>query len=244
MILNSKYYFSHFMKILFIFSVMIFQISCKQTGITGTEVYFSEAEKGLPAQTTRMLVTKKYLRIDDGKPNNDFLLYDRVSHVIYTTNSMDQRTLVINAQPLNKQSPIKLENKIKIISTDAPTIEGKNVVHLQLSTNKKLCYDVFAVDGFLPEVVTALKEYRLALAGEQAAVIDLMPKEMLQACDLANNIFYASRHLEHGFPIRLQETNGRFRELVEYKQGIKIDAALLKLPEGYTEFTTEEMRSR
>ena len=103
---------------------------------------------------------------------------------------------------------------------------------------------MFAVSGFLPDVTKALKEYRQALAGEQAALIDAMPAEMLKACDLANNIFNATRHLDHGFPVRLKETDGRFRELVEYKKNTRIDAGLLKLPEGFSEFTTEEVRNR
>jgi hypothetical protein len=232
------------MKVIFIISIMSFQTACKQPGVTGTEVYFNEIESGASGQTTRMIVTKKFLRIDDGKPGNDFLLFDRVNRVIYSTNSLDQRTLVINAQPLDKKSPLKLENKIEKIPTDAPAIEGKKVAHLQLSTNDQICYDLFAVKDFLPDVVVVLKEYRQLLAGEQAVLINALPKEMLQPCDLANNIFYASRHLEHGFPVRLQETDGRFRELVKYKQDIKIDSGLMKLPEGYTKFTAEEMRTK
>lgn len=237
-------YFSRTLKTFLFSSLVIFQASCNLFGTTGTEVYFSETENNLSEQSTRMLVTKKYLRIDDGKSSNDFLLFDRKNKTIYSTNSLDQRTLVIKAQPLNRKSPIKLENTLKEIPTDAPSIEGNKVTHLELSTNKKICYDVFAVAGFLPDVTAALKEYRQALAGEQALVIDAMPLEMLQACDLANNIFYASRHLEHGFPVRLKETNGRFRELVEYKKNTKIDAGLLKLPEGFTKFTTDEIRNR
>lgn len=242
--INSGNIYSFSMKLFIIFSVMVFQISCKQTGITGSEVHFNEVDSGGSKQTTRMIVTKKYLRIDDGKTSNDFLLYDREKRVIYSTNSLDQRTLVINVIALSTKSPIKLENKIEKIPTDAPEIEGKKVIRLKLSTNNEVCYDLFAVEGFLPDVVAALKEYRLTLAGEQAVIINAIPKEMLQACDLANNIFYASRHLEHGFPLRLQETNGKFRELVEYRQDIKIDAALFKLPEGYENFTAEDMRGK
>lgn len=240
----SAIVFRPVLKVMVIAVLVTALFSCKQLGNTGTEVYFSETENNLSEQTTRMLVTKNYLRIDDGTNGKDFLLFDRKNKIIYSTNSLDQRTLVIKAQALSIKSPIKLENTIKNIPTDAPSIEGNKVTHLQLSTNKTICYDLFAVPGFLPDVTTALKEYRQALAGEQGAVIDTMPAEMLQACDLANNVFHASRHLEHGFPIRLKETNGRFRELVEYKKNIKIDAGLLKLPEGFSKFTTEEIRSR
>ena len=111
-------------------------------------------------------------------------------------------------------------------------------------TNNEVCYELFAAEGLMPKVVTALKEYRTALAGEQAVIIDAIPKSMLMPCDLANNIFMPTRHLDHGFPVRLQETKGRFRELVNYRLDINIDEALLKLPEGYTEFTAEDIRSR
>lgn len=239
---HHNYDLTTFVKILLITPIIIFQTSCKQGGITGTEIIFNESENEGAEQVTRMIVTKKYLRIDDGKTSNDFLLFDRTKRIIYSTNSLDQRTLVITSQPLNTKSPVKLEDSIKIIPTDAPDIEGKNVTRVQLSTNNNLCYDLFAVKGFLTDAVAALKEYRSALAGEQAVIVNEMPKETLQPCDLADNIFNSTRHLEYGFPVRLKETNGRFRELVDYKKEIKIDAALLKLPENYKHFTTEEMR--
>ena len=244
MIFDNSNYFKKRLLISLSVIVLIFLNSCTKTGLQGTEVIFSETEKGAPEQVTRMLVTKKYLRIDEGKNNNDFLLYDRVKRVIYSTNSTDKRTLVVNAQPLNRKSPIKLGNKVEKIPTDAPPIDGHKVQHLNLLTNNEICYDLFAAEGLLPKVVTALKEYRIALSGEQAAIIDAMPKEMLMPCDLANNIFMSTRHLDHGFPVRLQETKGRFRELVNYRQDISVDEALLKLPEGYSEFTAEDMRNR
>ncbi len=230
--------------IVLIFITLGFLSSCTKNSLKGTEVTFSETEKDTPEQVTRMLVTEKYLRIDEGINNNDFLLYDRVNRVIYSTNSTDKRTLIVRAQPLTRKSPIKLGNKAKIIHTDAPKIDGYQVQHLNLLTNKEICYDLFAAEGLLPQVVTALKEYRIALSGEQAAIIDAIPKDMLLPCDLANNIFMSTRHLEHGFPVRLQETKGRFRELVNYRQDIDIDEGLLRLPEGYSEFTAEDMRNR
>ncbi len=229
--------------IVLILVTLTFLSACTKKSVQGAEVMFSETEQEAPEQVTRMLVTKNYLRIDEGKDNNDFLLYDRVKRVIYSTNSTDKRTLVVHAQPLTRKSPIKLGNKVKTIHTDAPTIGGNKVKHLNLLTNNEICYDLFAAEGLLPQVVTALKEYRVALSGEQAAIIDAMPKDMLQPCDLANNVFMSTRHLDHGFPVRLQETKGRFRELVSYRQGINIDEALLKLPEGYSEFTAEDMRN-
>jgi hypothetical protein len=240
----NKKYFSILVNILIVTLSGALMSSCKQQNNTGTQVFFNETGNDLSAQTTRMLVSKKYLRIDDGTSTNDFLLFDRKKRIIYSTNSMDQRILVIKPRPLDRKSPVKLENTVKKITTDAPPIEGKKVTHLALHTNKKICYDLFAVDGFLPDVTAALKEYRQALAGEQAIAIDTMPSEMLQACDLANNVFHASRHLEHGFPIRLKETNGKFRELVDYMKNFRIAPELFVLPEGYSEFTTEDIRNR
>jgi len=232
------------MKPVYFFLLISFAVSCKQNEYTGSEVFFSETESGAPEQKTRMLVTSKFLRIDTGESKNDFLLYDRTTRQIFSTNSLDKRTLVISAQPVRGKSPIKLENTQVRLPTEAPSIAGKKVAHIQLSTNKSLCYDLYTVEGLLPDVVSALREYRNALAGEQSVALGSIPKEMQNACDIANNIFYASRHLEYGFPVRLQETGGKLRELVEYRQEIKLAKELFRLPEGYTKFSPEDMRNR
>ena len=218
--------------------------ACKGQAVPGTATVltFAEQQPGSAPQRTRMLVNAAYVRIDDGEDGPDFLLFDRRQKVIYTTNSLDRRILVIKDKPVGRASPIALEHKIIKDEKTYPPLGGRSVTHYQYLSNGDRCYDVYVAEGLLPKVVAALREFRVVLAGEQAAALEIMPKEFYSACDLANNIFEPARHLRHGLPIRQRDMTGRTRELVDYKTGVKVDAALFVLPEGYRRFTMEQMR--
>lgn len=213
-----------------------------------TAVYMVEHEADFEPTRTRMIVTPEFLRIDDGRDGGDFLLYHRRERTIYNVSAADALILVIAPQPVGA-APLALEHRIESENNNAPDVGGKKVRHYRLLTNRDLCYDLYAADGLLPEVVTALREFRETLAGEHAQALAFTPQEMQTPCDLANNIYAPARHLAHGFPIRVAETNGRdatrvrTTELLDYRQGFAADAALFRLP-GYRRMTLQELRRR
>jgi hypothetical protein len=128
-------------------------------------------------------------------------------------------------------------------SVDMPDVGGKPVSGYQLYTNDQVCYRVFVVEDLLEEPRQALSEFRQVLAGEHAAVESFTPTEFQSVCDAANNIFLPARHLALGFPIRNQDMSGRVRTLVDYKLDYPLNDKLFVLPEGYTRYTTLEMRT-
>jgi len=213
-----------------------------------TAVYMVEHEADFEPMRTRMIVTPEFLRIDDGRDGGDFLLYHRGERTIYNVSVADALILVIAPQSVGA-APMALEHRVESESDNPPDVGGKKVRHYRLLTNRALCYDLYAADGLLPEVVTALREYRESLAGEHAQALAFTPREMQTPCDLANNIYAPARHLAHGFPIRVAETNGRdgtrvrTTELLDYRRGFAADAALFRLP-GYRRMTLEELRRR
>lgn len=215
----------------------------------GTALYFVEQEEGAEAGRTRMLVTAEYLRIDDGADAGDFVLYRRDEKTIYSVNTTDGLVLVI-AHRRPAPSPAELTHTVQREDSEAmPAVAGRKVSHYRLLTNGQVCYDLYAVEGLLPDAVAALREYRESLAGEQAAALAFTPEEMQSPCDLANNVYLPARHLAHGLPIRLTETTRnptrtRITELVDYKTGLAIDPALFRVPESYRRMTIEELRAR
>lgn len=215
---------------------------------SATAVFLVEHEPGFEPARTRMIVTPQFLRIDDGRDGGDFLLYHRGERTIYNVSASDALILTIAPQAVG-QAPLALEHRVERDSADVPAVGGNTVRHYRLLTNKDVCYDLYAADGLLPEVVTALREYRESLAGEHAQALPSTPMEMQTPCDLANNIYAPARHLAHGFPVRMDETNGRDRtrvrttELVDYQQGFDADAALFELP-AYRRMTIQELRRR
>lgn len=215
----------------------------------GTALYFVEQEEGSEAGRTRMLITREYLRIDDGVDAGDFLLFRRADKTIYSVNTADGIVLVIAHQKVGPAAAL-LTHKVQRQDQEAiPDVAGRKVAHYRLLTNGQLCYDLYAVEGLLPDAVAALVEYRESLAGEQAAALAFTPKDMQSPCDLANNVYLPARHLAHGFPVRLTETTWnpvrtRTTELLDYKTGLAIDPALFAVPESYRRLTIQELRAR
>ena len=100
-------------------------------------------------------------------------------------------------------------------------------------TNDDMCYEVYAVKGFLPDVVKALSSYAEVLAGQHELNLAGMPKDLQTACDLANNVYAPTRYLSEGFPLRQLDDQGRSRHLNEFRKNIKVKPELFVIPENY-----------
>lgn len=213
-------------------------------GGKATVLHYAEQEPGGEPFRTRMIVTARYLRIDEGVESKDFLLFDRREKMLYSVNTADTRILAMSAKPVDVAAPIKLEHRVERDKEAFPAVGGKKVTHYTLLTNRKPCYDLFAAEGMLPEAVQALREYREALAGQQVAVLSAMPKDLQTPCDLANNIFAPARYLDYGLPVRLSETGVRTSELVDFQTDFNAVPGLFELPASFRRLTLEEMRGR
>lgn len=219
-----------------------FLVSCN-TGPVADVAVFEEVSPGQSAYKTRMIASKDFLRIDDGNDVGDFLLYDRKKKSVHNVNSQEQLILNISSISVAVDSPIKLDHKIVKKDTDAPMLAGSKVKNFLFITNKQVCFDVHSADGMLPVLQQALAEYRRALSGEQAMMLSVTPAEMLNGCDLANNIYLPDRHLGKGFPVSQKEYTGRSRLLLDYKENKSINPQLFVLPSGYRQISPQDMRS-
>lgn len=205
-------------------------------------LYYAEQETGGEPFRTRMIVTPRWLRIDDGAGSPDFLLFDRRDRTIYNLSAADSSILVLPPLAVGVSSPLALQNRMEKDDQKFPAVGDRPVTYYRLHTNGKLCYDLYAAEGLLPEVVQALREYRGALAGQQAVPLPDMPKELLTGCDLANNIFMPVRYLDYGLPVRLVETGVRTSELLDFQDDFDAVPGLFELPAGYRRVTLEELR--
>jgi hypothetical protein len=213
-------------------------------------LYLTENDGDSGNTPVRMLVTPKFLRIDGGTDGNDFLLYDRATRTSYNVSPTDRLVLVIPPRTLPSGKATNLKHRVKRDTAVFPAVAGRTVIRYQLLTNGRLCYDLYAADGLLPEAVAALREYREALAGEQGAAIGFTPPKARAPCDLANHVYTPARHLMHGFPVRVVEIDARdpkrkrITELTDYRTDFEVAAELFKLPESYRRMTLKELRSR
>jgi len=190
----------------------------------------------------RMLVSEKFLRIEDGDTQDGFIVFDRAARTIYSVSHAGKSTLVLHARPVTLSSPKQFEYKVEREKEALPPVDGKTVTHYRLLTNRERCFDVYAADGLLPEAVAALREYHETLAGEQAAMQTNMPIGMQSSCDLADQVFLPARYLAHGFPVRQVNRAGVTRQLVSYKRDVPVEKGIFDLPQGYKQITPAELR--
>lgn len=211
-------------------------------GESASVVEFSVTDVGSEPYRSRLIVTPDFLRFDEGKDVGDFLLYDRKKKTIYNTNMQDQTVLVIHNRKVALPEKKDWTHKVDTDNEKMPNVGGKAVKHWVLLTDNLVCYDLYAARGLLPEVTSALAEYRRVLATQQAELYLDTKTENWDVCDLANNVYRPDRYLQHGFPIRYRDKAGRSEQLVDYKQAVSINPDIFKLPAGYREYSISEMR--
>ena len=190
----------------------------------------------------RMLVSEKFLRIEDGDTQDGFILFDRAARTIYSVSHAGKSTLVLRARPVELSAPKQFEHMAKRETETLPAVDGMRVTHYRLLTNNERCFDVYAADGLLPEAVAALREYHETLAGEQAVMQTNLPAAMQSVCDLADQVFVPARYLAHGFPVRQVNRAGVIRQLVSYKRDVPVEKGIFDLPKDYKQISPAELR--
>jgi len=231
--------------LLLVWALFTSLVACSASSTPATLLYFVDKEQGGEPYRTRMIITAGYVRMDGGATDaEDFLLFDRANGTIYSVSSGDKRILVIRPRVVELKPPVPFSHRVVPDNATYPSVGGYKVVHYELLTNNHRCYDLYAAEGLLPDVVLALRQFRETLAGQQAATAAVAPQQMQSACDLANNVFLPARQLAYGFPVRLVDMAGKSSELVDYKTDFRATADLLKLPEGFRRRSIEELRGK
>ena len=225
-----------------------FLFSCANKEEADTLVLFMEQESGVDPYQTRMIITKNFIRIDDGEGSESFVLFDRVKKVVYSTNPDEKTIMAVHEKKLKKgqvfEPPFKLTHSVKEMPEmkDAPNLNGKSAKHYQLITNDKTCYNVVAVKGLMPHVVSALTEFHKHMATDSIVTFNNMPADMHDACDMSMTTFKPARQFEFGFPIQEWGKREYMRSLVDYDTNYKADPKLFVFPEGYQHYTVQELR--
>ncbi len=208
--------------------------------VPAIRLVYEEQEPGTQPFSTRYLITADYLRIDDGADSVDFILLDRRTQTIYSTNGEDETILAILYRAREAAPPVALDLAERQEPLQgAPTIARRHAEHRVYLVNDKRCYDVVAVPGLAEDAVAALRLYRRVLASEHRRLLPHVPAETHEACDLAHNVFAADRHLQHGLPIQEWDQAGYRRALLDIDADYRAEAALFKLPEGFRRFAME-----
>jgi hypothetical protein len=224
-------------------AVALLSIPACVSAVEGSLLIYQQQELGIEPYNARIMVTKDFLRMDDGADEGDYLLFDRKQRLISSVTHDDATVFEISPRQVKQRPPMKLRRRSREIKMENPPLVGEQKPHHHLLTvNDKACYNVIAVKGLLKDVRQVLVDFRQTLSGEHAKLLPRLPADQQDPCDLARNIFHPGWQLEFGLPIQEWDEQGRGQTLVDYKENTHLNNKLFTLPQGYRHYTTDDLQ--
>ncbi len=217
----------------------------KVNAAAGTLLIYMEQNSGVENFTTRLFVNKEYLHISDSNAPADFIVFNRAEQTVYSVTNDEQTILVIRKKEIAIESPIELDYQEESqVSGAIPKVDGKQATHYKYFAKGEHCYDAVVLpNSFVPDALEAIREYRMVLAGEHATTIGRTPKDLLDACDLSVNVFHATKHMDHGLPVREWGRNGYQRFLKGYRLEIEPPEGLFDLPKDFKQYSIDDIQT-
>ncbi len=211
------------------------------------EVYqlsYIEREHGTDAYEITMLVSDRFIRIDEVGEDSGFIIYDDKKKIIYSVGHQDKSILVIHQYEFSvDKSPAKA-NVEYLQLADAPTVSDKNIYNYRVYVNtgagvvdkEETCTEIQLVEDILPDVRRILQNYQKVVSGQQVKMVDNKITEMQTSCFYVDQIYNTGAYYEKGLPIQEWHSNEHSKMLKTYLK-ISVDSRKFKIPEGYRQFS-------
>ena len=121
-------------------------------GEKGVVLWYAEQEAGIEPYKVRYIVSRDFLRSDEGSDEGEFVLLDRAERQIYSVVTQNRTILHIDGRGQLAQVPPGLAIEIKRSADEkAPKVGGAAPVTLELVARKELCYSAVVVPGHLEQ---------------------------------------------------------------------------------------------
>ena len=220
----------------------------KEAILAVTQLSYVERESGIDDYNITMLVSDRYIRIDEPGEESGFIVYDDKEKVIYSVGHDDKSVLIIREyDSSNKKSPVKSFIEYTLLS-DAPKVAGKNMFNYRVFVNKSEvssnkndeinCMEIQLVEGFLPEVRRLLQNYQQVVSGQQVKMVDNKVTEIQTPCFYVDQVYNEGRYYEKGLPIQEWHSNDRFKALTSYKK-VEVENSIFSIPDDYKQFSMD-----
>ncbi len=193
-----------------------------------TEIRYWDSDPEQAPYTSRILVFGDRLRMDYGRDDEDFILFDRRQNKVWLVSRQEKRLTEI---PAGKYSRAVWPNGWKL--EIKPLSSGPNAV-TQFRANGQLCAE-YKVAPILKGEARLLADMRQALSANQYASWLGTPKELRQACTLALDVREAGLEYRNGLPLTIRYWDGRSR-IYQGNASLPARPALFYLPEDYSRF--------
>ena len=210
------------------------------------EVYqlsYIEREPGVDEYEVTMLVSDRYLRIDQAGEDSGFIVYDDKDKIIYSVSHHDESVLVIKEHVFSEKTlPVKYEVEYLQLA-DAPMVSGNTIFNYRVYTGKsdaeETCLELQLVENLLPDVSKLLKNYQNVVSGQHVKMTDNKVSDVQTACYFIDQIYNTGKYYDKGLPIQEWHSNERFKVLSAYKK-IAVSPGKFTIPEKYRQFSVDK----
>ncbi len=203
---------------------------------------YIEREPGTDEYEVTMLVSERYIRVEESGEESGYIIYDDKEKTIFSLSHHDKSVLVIKEHVFsNDSSPAKPVVEYLELA-DAPMVSGKRMFNYRVfvdTSNKgaeETCIEVQLVEGLMPEVRKILQNYQKVVSGQQVKMVNNEITEMQTACFFVDQIYNSGEYYEKGLPVQEWHSNERSKILTGYEK-VSVDSKKFKLPEDYRQFS-------
>ncbi|MGB5603210.1 MAG: hypothetical protein WBO14_12315 [Gammaproteobacteria bacterium] len=209
---------------------------------SAVKLVYQELEQGvLPYQVT-YTVSDDHLRIDDESDSSGFIVFDIHSEKVFSVSHLDKSILVIpDYNTVDLKPEFKIDIEYKLIE-DAPKISAKPVYNYRVkaitSATSETCMDIQLVPGLLPQAADSLRAFQKIVSGQHVINLEKTPDEFRTPCYLVDQVYNKGDYYSKGFPIQEWHSNGRMRQLLDYKE-TEVDTSIFTIPEEYRQYSLQ-----
>ncbi len=216
--------------------------------IPATKLSYLEREPGVDDYRVTMVVSDRYIRVDEVDESSGYIVYDDKDKIIYSVSHTDRSVLVIKSQNFsNKGLPVKLFVEYLPL-VKAPKVADKSMFNYRVfvkqndvaSTKKKEvnCMEIQLAEDLFPKVRTLLQNYQKVISGQQVKMVDNIVNEIQTPCFYVDQVYNEGDYYKKGLPIQEWHSNDKFKALTSYKR-IEVDMSIFTIPESYRQFSMD-----
>lgn len=198
---------------------------------TAVELTYDDFEPGVEVARSRVLVTERWLRWDDGIDEGDYVLFDRQSNELFSVSHGDQSVLHVPRGKDLPAVPESLSITRQPSGSPAPKVGDHEIKSYEVQAMGQVCAAFSVAPELLPDAAAALRAYQMTLARSSLSRLSATPAEMHTPCFLGNNIYGVDLRYSAGLNIAERRADGRGRLLADFREGVKIAPILFTLPD-------------
>ncbi|MDD5389877.1 MAG: hypothetical protein PHD37_11055 [Gallionellaceae bacterium] len=197
-----------------------------------TEIRYQDQERDQSAYTSRILVLGERLRMDYGHDDEDFILYDRHAGMVWLVAHGERRLTGIPARPMKTVVAAVAWPQDWRLAQERQASHANALFQVRL--NDQLCVE-FKSAPILKAEARLLRDFRRALAGNQADTWNGTPEALRQPCTLVVDVRLAGLEYQQGLPLAIRYWDGRGR--VYQRHALRTaQPELFELPSAYQRF--------